>query len=121
MAIKKIYSKMPRGLRFDLTHPDTGELVISITINGYHTPGCLLPGHGVTEMDEEVWEEILRRYGSMSAFRNEHIFCANNTRDAIAYADERVNEKTKMDQLDPREIRGTVPSDDKKVNTGLRK
>lgn len=102
----KIYSKLPHGLTFTV-----GEH--KVTINGSNTPGCVIPGHGVTGISDDIWKELVRLYGSHKALKNEHIFVAKSEGDAESIAEEREKEKTGLEQLDPKALKGVETSDDK--------
>lgn len=93
----KVYSKLPRGLTF----PVHG---VPVTINGSNTPGCVIPGHGVTNVPDDTWAELVKVYGTHKAIRGEHIFAAEKVADAESIADEREGEKTGMEQLAPADL-----------------
>ncbi|HWH86167.1 MAG TPA: hypothetical protein VNV36_05245 [Pseudomonas sp.] len=102
----KIYSKLPRGVVFVVGGRN-------ITINGSNTPGCLLPDHGVTSIPDDYWEELKKVYGKHKAIRDEHIFAAKDLDDAEAIAEEREEEKTGLEQLNPNDLKDVKTSDDK--------
>jgi hypothetical protein len=88
----KVYSKLPRGLTF----PVHG---VPVTIKRSNTPGCVIPGHGVTEVRDDTWAELVKAYGTHKAIRGEHIFAAEKVANAESIAEEREGEKTGMEQL----------------------
>lgn len=102
----KIYSKLPHAIVFTVGG-------VPVTINGSNTPGCLLPGHGVSNVPDAYWEELCKVYGAHKALRNDHIFAANELDDAEALAEEREKETTGLEQLDPKALKGVETSDDK--------
>lgn len=102
----KVYSKLPHGVKFTVGG-------VPVTINGSNTPGCLLPDHGVSNVPDDYWEELLAIYGSHKAIYNGHIFAANDIVDAESIAEEHEGEKTGMEQIDPKALQGVEPSDDK--------
>lgn len=122
-TMKKIYCKLPAGIAFDV-YKDNGEIAGVCRLNGGNqqaSSGSVLPGHGVTEVEEEVWERVQGQYGTMAVFQEGHIFTADRVVDAKAIASERATDKTGFEQLDPKKIaKDVTPSDDKSVNKGIK-
>lgn len=86
--------KLPQGLTIPL--PDGTTL----TLNGTHSPFAIA-GHGMTDVKSGVWAIVEAEYASAPWLTNELVFAMGDKDSAVDKAEDRKNEKTGFDPVDP--------------------
>lgn len=116
----KVYCKLPHGIRY--TMPD-GREVRLIGMYGDERsdlqvtdmPGRnSVMGFGVTTVDADDWEQIVKDHGKSAAHVNGFIFAAKDDKSGEAQAREGEDEKTGFEGYDPNANREDKTVDDTK-------
>lgn len=103
----KVYCKLPHGIVYNL--PD-GRSVRLIGMYGDERsdlqvagmPGRdSIAGHGVTQVDADDWEQIVKDHGASAAHKNGFVFAAKDDKSGEAQAREQESERTGFEPYDP--------------------
>lgn len=103
----KIYCKLPHGIRYVM--PDGREVRLIGMYGDQRSdlqvtdmPGRhAVMGHGVTPVDAEDWDWIVKNHGDSLAHKNGFIFAAKDEKSGEAQAREQEREKTGFEGYDP--------------------
>lgn len=98
-----VFANLPHGQAFDLPH---GRQVV---LQGWPVSELLgphgerLPGgeFGVTEVNADHWEEVLRLYSEMAVLKSGLIFAAPSRKEGQAMARERASLRHGLEPVDP--------------------
>ena len=103
----KVYCKLPNGIRYVMPDGREVRLVgmygderseLQVTdMPGRHA----VMGFGVTTVDGDDWEQIVKDHGKSAAHVNEFIFAAKDDKSGEAQAREGEDEKTGFEGYDP--------------------
>ncbi|AVA33009.1 hypothetical protein [Cupriavidus metallidurans] len=103
----KVYCKLPHGIRYTLPDGREVRLVgmygdersdLQVTdMPGRHA----VMGHGVTTVEADDWEQIVKDHGKSAAHVNGFIFAAKDDKSGDAQARETEGEKTGFEGYDP--------------------
>lgn len=103
----KVYCKLPNGIRYDLPDGRRVRLVgmygderSPLQVSGLQGRDSVL-GFGVTTIDAEDWDQILKDHGKSDAHVNGLIFAAKDDRSGTSEAREKEGEKTGLEPYDP--------------------
>lgn len=114
-----VYCKLPHGIRYNL--PSGEELRIVGALGDERSqlqvaglPGAdSVAGFGVTRnVSAEAWAWVVEKYGKDAAHRNELIFAQEKEKSGNAEAEEKADEKTGFEPIDP----SKDPNNDKEAN-----
>ncbi|GMG89661.1 hypothetical protein Cmtc_08810 [Cupriavidus sp. TKC] len=103
----KVFCKLPHGIRYTL--PDGREVRLvgmygdersALQVAGMAGRDSVA-GFGVTLVNAEDWEQIVKDHGKSAAHLNEFIFAAKDDRSGQAQATELEPEKTGFEPYDP--------------------
>lgn len=86
--------KLPQGLTVPL--PDG----TSLKLNGAQSPFAIA-GHGMTDVKSGVWAIVEAEYASAPWLTNELVFAMGDRESAVDKAEDRKNEKSGFDPVDP--------------------
>jgi hypothetical protein len=103
----KVYCKLPHGIRY--TMPDGREVRLvgmygdeRSDLQVTDMPGRhAVMGHGVTPVDAEDWEQIVKDHGKSLAHKNGFVFAAKDDKSGEAQAKEQKAEKTGFEGYNP--------------------
>lgn len=103
----KVYCKLPNGIRYDL--PDGRRVRLSGFYGDERSPLQVsgLPGRdtvmgfGVTMIEADDWEQIVKDHGKSAAHMNGLIFAAKDDKSGASEAREKEEEKTGLEPYDP--------------------
>lgn len=103
----KVYCKLPNGIRYDLPDGRRVRLVgmygderSPLQVSGLQGRDAIL-GFGVTMVEAEDWEQIVKDHGKSDAHVNGLIFAAKDDKSGISEAREKEGEKTGLEPYDP--------------------
>ncbi|MEX3614573.1 MAG: hypothetical protein VB141_12670 [Burkholderia gladioli] len=103
----KVYCKLPNGMQYIL--PDGrrvrligmyGDERLPLQVSGLPGRDSFM-GFGVTTVDAQDWEQIVKDHGKSAAHVNGLIFAAKNERSGGSEAREKEGEKTGLEPYDP--------------------
>lgn len=99
--------KLPQGLHIHLKNDD-GIVQKTIKLHGMHSPYAIA-GYGLTQgVSVADWEAIQKQHADAAWLVNGFVF-ANSDGDSLASeADERKNERTGFEAVNPRELPGNI-------------
>lgn len=111
MAKVNVVCELNQGVQFDLAN---GE---KVTINGWKAQALDGVKFKITELEQAVWDEVLKVYGHMDMFVQGFIYANTTKAKARDQAEERLGEKRAIDQLDPngKEIKGAGVTQEKEM------
>ncbi|MFP3186922.1 MAG: hypothetical protein RXR52_43645 [Paraburkholderia sp.] len=103
----KVYCKLPHGIVYNLPGDRSVRLVgmygderSELQVAGM--PGRdSVAGHGVTLVDADDWEQIVKDHGKSAAHVNKFIFAAKDDKSGEAQANELSGNKTGFEPYDP--------------------
>ncbi|SKC78333.1 hypothetical protein SAMN05445504_2379 [Burkholderia sp. CF099] len=103
----KVYCKLPHGIRY--TMPDGREVRLVGALGDERSPLQVagmpgrdsIAGHGVTSVEAEDWEQIVKDHGKSLAHVKGFIFAAKDDKSGQAEAREKADEKTGFEPYDP--------------------
>lgn len=111
MATVTVGCKLPHGLHMDLN----GKRV---TLKGANS-SAIAGGHGITEnVDESFFTEWMSRNKELAFVKSGHIFSDVKVANVQAQANERKDEKTGFEGMDPDEMPANLTSETKKTSKG---
>ncbi|WP_233343481.1 hypothetical protein [Burkholderia cepacia] len=103
----KVFCKLPHGIVYNLPDGRSVRLVgmygderSDLQVAGM--PGRdSIAGHGVTLVDADDWEQIVKDHGSSAAHKNGFVFAAKDDKSGEAQAREQEGERTGFEPYDP--------------------
>jgi len=103
----KVFCKLPHGIVYNLPGDRTVRLVgmygderSDLQVAGM--PGRdSIAGHGVTLVDADDWEQIVKDHGKSAAHKNGFVFAAKDEKSGEAQAREQEGERTGFEPYDP--------------------
>lgn len=115
----KVFCKLPHGIRY--TMPDGREVRLVGMYGDVRSPLQVagmpgrdaIAGHGVTLVDADDWEHVVKTHGKSAAHVNEFIFAAKDDKSGEAQAKEGADEKTGFEPYDPSAHREDSTTDGK--------
>jgi hypothetical protein len=103
----KVYCKLPSGIQYDL--PDGrrirfvgmyGDVRSPLQVSGMPGRDSVM-GFGVTMVDSDDWEQIVKDHGKSLAHVNALIFAAKDDKSGTSEAREKEGEKSGFEPYDP--------------------
>lgn len=103
----KVFCKLPHGIRYVM--PDGREVRLVGMYGDERSPLQVvgmpgrdaIAGHGVTLVDAEDWDQIVKDHGKSAAHKNGFVFAAKDDKSGEAQAKEGATEKTGFEPYDP--------------------
>lgn len=113
----KVFCKLPHGIVYNLPGDRSVRLVgmygderSDLQVAGM--PGRdSIAGHGVTLIDADDWEQIVKDHGASAAHKNGFVFAAKDDKSGEAHAREQEGQRTGFEPYDP-----TANREDKTVD-----
>ncbi|MFM0507661.1 hypothetical protein [Paraburkholderia sp. RL17-373-BIF-A] len=103
----KVYCKLPNGIQYQLPDGRRVRLVgmygderSPLQVSGLQGRDAVF-GFGVTMVDAEDWEQIVKDHGKSKAHVNELIFAAKDDKSGASQARNNETEKTGLEPYDP--------------------
>jgi hypothetical protein len=94
MSLVSVACKLPHGLVLDLE--EKGKVVLK---GALHSDA--VGGYGITKVDKEFWEAWSKLYAEFPPFKAGHVFAQETEKNLRAEAEEKSDEKTGFERLDP--------------------